>query len=409
MILATLTSRPLPTEEIRPPEPPGPLTWIRQNLFNNWYNSLLTVLSLGLIIWALYSIIRWAFVEASWQPVLNHLMLYLVGQYPRGDLWRLGIALLAVSFLFGVSWRVWGGVARTFAATHAALLLTIAFWPQAAEGVTRNVRIFCLGNLVILFAGFVLGRSKVFRPRRVLFAWLLTMVIALVLLNGIPGITWLPVVPTSLWGGLLVTLILAVGGIILSFPIGVLLALARRSSLPVVSFFSTVFIEVVRGVPLIGVLFMISLLLPLFLPVGMRIDRLLRALVGFTLFTAAYMAENVRGGLSAVPYGQVEAAKAMGLNGFQTTLLIVLPQALRMVIPPIVGQFITLFKDTTLAAGIAVLEFLAIGQSILQANPQYFGMQMEVLVFIAAVFWLFCYLMSYASLRLEKALGVGER
>jgi general L-amino acid transport system permease protein len=154
---------------------------------------------------------------------------------------------------------------------------------------------------------------------------------------------------------------------------------------------------------------MISLLLPLFLPVEVRIDRLLRALVGFTLFTAAYMAENVRGGLSAVPYGQVEAAKALGLKGFQTTLLIVLPQALRMVIPPIVGQFITLFKDTTLAGGIAVLEFLAIGQSILQANPEYFGMQMEVLIFIAAVFWLFCYLMSYASLRLEAALGVGER
>jgi general L-amino acid transport system permease protein len=207
----------------------------------------------------------------------------------------------------------------------------------------------------------------------------------------------------------MVTLILAVGGILLSFPIGVFLALGRRSSLPVVSVSSAVFIEVIRGIPLVGILFLASLLVPLFLPPEVRVDRLLRALVGITIFTSAYMAENVRGGLAAVPPGQEEAARALGLNGFQTTTLIVLPQALRTVIPPMVGQFISLFKDTTLASGIAVLEFLAIGRSILQANPEYIGLQMEVYLFIAAVFWIFCYLMSYASLRLESALGVGER
>jgi general L-amino acid transport system permease protein len=148
---------------------------------------------------------------------------------------------------------------------------------------------------------------------------------------------------------------------------------------------------------------------PLFLPPEMRIDRLLRALIGMTVFSAAYMAENVRGGLAAVPGGQEEAAKAVGLRGYQVTLLIVLPQALRAVIPPMVGQFISLFKDTTLAFGIAVLELLAVGRSILQGNPEYFGRQMEVLLFIAAIFWVLSYLMSYASLRLEAALGVGER
>jgi general L-amino acid transport system permease protein len=189
----------------------------------------------------------------------------------------------------------------------------------------------------------------------------------------------------------------------------VALALGRRSSLPVLSFFSTTFIEVVRGVPLIGILFLSSLILPLFLPPDVRIDRLLRALIGMTLFSAAYMAENVRGGLAAVPDGQVEAAKALGLSNFRITTLIVLPQALRTVIPPIVGQFISLFKDTTLASGVAVLELLSVGRSILQSTPEFIGLQMEVYLFIAAVFWIFSYLMSYASLRLEAALGVGKR
>jgi general L-amino acid transport system permease protein len=396
-------------EALRPPGPPGPLDWARQNLFNNWYNSLLTIFLLGLISWGLYGVLRWVFLIADWRPVTDHLLLYLVGQYPRGDLWRLGVPIAAVSILFGLGWRIWGGVMRVVAIMHALFLAGIAVWPRSAESVTPAIRLFLAANLGLLLLGYLIGKSRFVTPRRVLVAWLLVLAASLVLLLGLPGVDWLPVIPTGLWGGLLVTLILAVGGIVLSFPIGVLLALGRRSSLPVISFFCTVFIEVIRGVPLIGVLVMVSLLVPLFLPVEARIDRLLRALIGFVVFTAAYMAENVRGGLAAIPLGQVEAARAVGLNGFQTTFLIVLPQALRIVIPPIVGQFITLFKDTTLAAGIAVLEFLAIGQSILQANPQYFGLQMEMLLFIAAVFWVFCYLMSYASLRLESRLGVGER
>ncbi len=160
---------------------------------------------------------------------------------------------------------------------------------------------------------------------------------------------------------------------------------------------------------MISILFLFSIILPLFLPPQVQIDRLVRALIGMTIFSAAYTAENVRGGLAAVPQGQIEAARAVGLNNFQITILIQLPQALRMVIPPIVGQFISLFKDTTLAAGIAVLELLTVGRSILEGNPEYIGLQAEVYLFIAAVFWIFSYLMSYASQRLEVALGVGER
>ncbi len=189
-----------------------------------------------------------------------------------------------------------------------------------------------------------------------------------------------------------------------------MLALGRRSSLPIIRIFCTGIIELVRGVPLITILFMSSIILALFLPPEIRIDRLVRALlVGMTLFSAAYTAENVRGGLAAVTEGQMEAARAVGLNNFQTTLLIVLPQAIRAVIPAIVGQFIALFKDTTLAIIVAINELLNIGKSVLQSDVEYLQLQFEIYVFVAAIFWIFSYLMSFASRRLETALGVGTR
>jgi general L-amino acid transport system permease protein len=166
---------------------------------------------------------------------------------------------------------------------------------------------------------------------------------------------------------------------------------------------------VVRGVPLITILFMFSIILALFLPSESRIDRLLRALIGMTVFSAAYMAENVRGGLQSIPPGQVEAAKAIGLNNFQTMILIVLPQALRAVIPSIVGQFISLFKDTTLVVIVGINDLLGIGKSILSSNSEFVRLQAEVYLFIALIFWMFSYFMSYASQQLEKFLGVGER
>jgi general L-amino acid transport system permease protein len=203
-----------------------------------------------------------------------------------------------------------------------------------------------------------------------------------------------------------VTFLLSIGGILLSFPIGVALALGRRSSLPVVSAFSTVFIEAIRGVPLITILFMFSIILALFLPAESRIDRLLRALMAVTFFSAAYTAENVRGGLQAVPPGQIEAAKAVGMSGLQTMVFIVLPQALRAVIPAIVGQFISLFKDTTLVVIVGINDFLGIGRSVINSAPEFVQMQLEVYLFIAVVYWIFSYLMSAASRRLESAMGV---
>jgi general L-amino acid transport system permease protein len=238
---------------------------------------------------------------------------------------------------------------------------------------------------------------------------LASIALVFVLLQGV-GAPPLGLVPTNLWGGLLLTFLLAVGGILLSFPFGVLLALGRRSQLPVIRVLSTAYIEIIRGVPLVTLLFMAAIMLPLLLPGGVRPEQIFRALAGITLFSAAYVAENVRGGLQAIPEGQIEAANAIGLNALQRNLYIVLPQALRSVIPANVGLFISLLKDTTLVAiaGTGLLELLAISNFVV-AQPEWIGTQLEVYIFISVVFFFLCYVMSQASYRLEAELGVGKR
>jgi general L-amino acid transport system permease protein len=238
-------------------------------------------------------------------------------------------------------------------------------------------------------------------------AWIVSLPVTFLLVAGFAG-TPLTAVGTSSWGGLLLTIILATVGIVLSFPLGVLLALGRRSRLPAVRILSTGYIEIIRGVPLVTILFMADLLLPLFLPGEWRLDRVARAIGGITLFSAAYVAENVRGGLQAIPAGQVEAAQALGLTGMQTNISIVLPQALRAVIPANVGLFISLLKDTTLVVIVSLLELLGIGRAVV-AQPEWLGTDFEVYVFVAAVFFVLCYALSQASYRLERELGVGER
>ena len=210
------------------------------------------------------------------------------------------------------------------------------------------------------------------------------------------------------WGGLLLTILIATVGILLSFPLGVMLALGRRSQLPIVRILSTGYIEVIRGVPLVTILFMADIILPLFLPGEWRLDRVARAMGGVTLFSAAYVAENVRGGLQAIPTGQIEASQALGLSTTQMNLYIVLPQALRSVIPANVGLFISLLKDTTLVTIVGLSELLGIGRAVL-AQSESFGAYLEVYVFIAGVFFVLCYAMSQASYRLERQLGVGTR
>jgi general L-amino acid transport system permease protein len=398
------------SETVRPPSTgTGPAGWVRKNLFSTWYNILLTLVMAGLVVLLLKAILTWAVTSADWSPISSNLKLFAVGQYPPDQVWRAWTSLLIASFLVGISWGVWGGVARTFARVLAAAFAVMAVLPLDLDMLGLEARLWLLGNPALIAAGYVLAGVRVVRPRWVLWGWLLAFGLALVLLRGIPGVPWLPSVETGKWGGLLLTFLLAVVGIVASFPLGVLLALGRRSKLPALSIFSTLFIELVRGVPLVSLLFMAQVILPLFLPEDVRIDRVLRALIAITLFSAAYMAENVRGGLQAVPRGQIEAARALGLSGPQVMLYIVLPQALRAVIPAIVGQFISLFKDTSLVVIVGMLDIVGIGKSIVLGNVQWIGSQREVYVFLAAVFWVFTFSMSYASRRLEEALGVGKR
>jgi general L-amino acid transport system permease protein len=393
----------------RPPSAPGPIKWLKKNLFSTWPNTLLTFVAAAFVYLVLKGVFTWVFGTAKWDPVINSLKLFAVGQYPTGELWRVGAILLMVSFLMGVSWSLWGGTVRTFALALAVALGVVALLPVGLETMGWTLRLWFLANPILTGVGYLIGRAPAVKSRWVIIGWLLSFVLTIVLLRGFGGNETIPQVGTGLWGGLLLTFLLALIGIVASFPIGVLLALGRQSSLPVVKIFCTLFIELVRGVPLVTILFMFSIILPLFLPENVRIDRVLRAMMAMTFFAAAYMAENVRGGLQAIPRGQYEAAEAVGLNAFQTMLLIVLPQALRAVIPAIVGQFIALFMDTTLAIIVGLVELLAIGKSILNSNVDWLLLDSEVYIFIAAVFWVFTYSMSYASRRLETALGVGER
>jgi general L-amino acid transport system permease protein len=394
------------TPFVKPPAPPKPIQWLHENLFGTWYNTLLTVLALLFLVYVLRGIISWALFEANWDPITHSLKLFAVGQYPTAQVWRAGAVILLLSFLLGLSGRGWGGTVRTLALSVGSALGVAALLPVSMPWM---LRLWFLLNPTLIWLGYQAGRTLAGRTSWLVVSWLGWFAASLVLLAGFKGATWLPRVETNLWGGLLLTFLLALVGIVASLPLGILLALGRRSKLPVLKVFCIGFIETVRGVPLVTILFMASIILPLFLPDNIRVDRVLRALIGITLFDAAYMAENIRGGLQAIPRGQWEAAKAVGLNGFQTMGLIVLPQALRLVIPAIIGQFIAIFMDTTLAIIVGLLELLAVGRTILESNVEWKLLNMEIYIFIAVVFWVFNYAMSYAGRRLEVTLGVGKR
>lgn len=391
-------------------EPPrtsiGVLGWLRKNLFSTWYNTVLTLVTLW-VLWSVGSgLVTWMLTSARWDVVSANARLFLVGPYPPAQVWRVWLVISLLSVLTGLSGGVWGGTIRTFtmalAGGYATLgLLSLLIFPLSEGFVWLGV------NLVLVLGAYFLARGHKRWQWHIIWGWLVAFGITIVLLQGWKS-EWLPQVSTMQWGGLLLTFMLSIVSIVLSFPLGVLLALGRRSKLPAVRIFCILYIELVRGVPLVTILYMTQIMLPLFLPGELRIDSVVRAMAGMTLFTAAYMAENVRGGLQAIPTGQIEAAHAVGLNNALTTLLIVLPQALRMVIPATVGLFIALFKDTTLVMIVGLLDLLGVGRSVL-AQPEFMGLQIEVYLFVAAIFFVFSYAMSFASYRVEEALGVGKR
>lgn len=374
----------------------NPAKWLKQNLFSSWFNSILTFL-IGIVLFLiLKSTLTWFFIEADWFVVERNIKLFAVGQYPKEELWRVWTCLGIVSLLAGLSAGIYKGLARTMLIGILVIYGCLVMIPF----ISVNSRLWLITNIVIMLIAYLLA-SK-FQPlkRFSWIGWILAFPLSVFLLHGF-GL--LPIVKTNIWGGFLLTILVALVAIVLSFPLGVLLALGRTSKLPIIKWISVVYIELIRGVPLITVLFMAQVMLPLFLPAGITIDNLIRVMVGFTLFSAAYVAENVRGGLQSIPNSQYEAARALGLNTVKTTAFVILPQALRVTIPSMVGHSISMLKDTTLVAIVGLVDLLGIGRSII-ANPEFLGRQMEVFLFVAFVFWILCYFMSYMSRRLELAI-----
>jgi general L-amino acid transport system permease protein len=381
------------------------LRWLRKNLFGSWLDAILTIVGALIIYWALKGFLTWAFMTANWEVVSANMRLLMIGQYPLAQAWRLWVAVGFLMFLTGNSLAIW---ARKSYIVSAVLLLSPALLALLPFGDEPRKWLIIL--TVTGLVGWGIGRT---RPevlkRSVITGWVISLPLFILLTRGFTSAEgFAPTVGTNLWGGLLLTFLLTAVAIIFSFPLGVMLALGRRSELPVIRLASVAYIELVRGVPLITILFMAQLMLPLFLPPNWTVDRIVRAMVAMVLFSAAYLAENVRGGLQAIPKGQYEAAHALGLNGAQTMIFIILPQALRLIIPILVGQFIAVYKDTALVAIVGLLDLLGIAKTVL-AQPNFLGLQREVYVFISLIYWVLSYGMSYLSQQLEESLGVGKR
>ncbi len=537
------------------PAPPamtvGVPGWIRANLFSSPIDGIITIILGFVVAIAIAQSINWVFFTASWEVVTSRIPLYVIGRYPQEFYWRPETALLLISILLGMAWRLWGGIARGFAIALIIVTLLVGTLPylgvdlgaprydstispdptsmslretrrdisdadranaidqkdittltgtsylagtldgdedrsdyysftitdamklktilaqqdananlflEDANGAviqssdnsgtsddsitttidpgtyyirvdsqqTANnayvlsysvadppdllVNLLFVVNFLAVAIGYGLATIRAIGTfRNFLILSVVFFVVSAVLVIGTSYIPGLDPVATQDLGGLTLNLLLAAFGIVCSIPIGIALALGRRSQLPFLKYFCVVFIEVIRGVPLITLLFMSRHILPLTFPETVSIDELYLAMITITLFSSAYMAENVRGGMAAVATGQTEAAHALGLRGWQTTVLITLPQGLRNIIPAIVGQAISLFKDTSLVFIIGMLDLVEMGRVTIQGNLDFVDDGHEVYIFIAAVFWIFTFSMSYISRRIERALGVGRR
>ena len=410
---ADSSNRPLPP----PARETGFVGWLDDNLFSSWFNVIVTATAIVIIAFAIVYGLMWIITGADWTVIRALGGGLVIGQFNaeqacpgQNCFWRPQVALLMVTMLLGMAWGLaGGGTARRIAIIAVVIITLFAFLPYSFERMGMDVRLLLAANILTMLAGWAIARYIHMSARTIALCAVAAFIITLVLFRGIPGVPGLQPVSTLHWGGLMLNLLLAIAGIVISFPIGIALALGRRSNLPVVKLLCVVFIEVFRGVPLITLLFMSQVLVPLAFPEDFQTNSLLRASIIITLFSSAYMAENIRGGLQALHPGQAEAARALGLPAWQTTLFISLPQAIRNVIPAIVGQFIALYKDTTLVYIIGMLDVLEFGRAFIQGNTEYLASAKELFIFLAVVFWVFCYTMSYVSQKVEEHLGVGVR
>lgn len=395
-----------PVVTVAPMAPPlTPGEWIRRNLFSSWWNGLLTVVTAALLLYVSFRLVRFVFVTADWSVVKANLRVYMVGRFPLEEVWRVWTALYLVLGLAGLSRGVLPKARWTRARVIGVGLLTLAVI-GALLYLLDGARVWLLlGIGVALFLGGVaVGRLLGARLRApLLVAWVLVFPAVILILRAFGG------VKPELWGGFLLNIIVATVAIFASFPLGLLLALGRRSSLPALSAVSVGFIEVVRGVPLVAWLIFGQYVLPLLLPPGWDLPNIVRAMIMFTVFSAAYVAEIVRGGLQGVPQGQYEAARALGFHPTRMMALVILPQALRSTIPAMISHFISLFKDTSLLAALGLFSELLRTARRASASIDYIGLQAEALLPAALIFWVVAFSMSRWSQRLERRVGVGER
>ncbi len=357
------------TESLPPPTATtGPIAWVKERLFSSPLNTILTVLSVWIVLMSLPPFIEWALIKANFTAATSQ------------------------------ECRASGGACWAFIGQKYRLML-FGLYPYDEQWRP-------LIAAIIMIAMIIVSTVQRFWNMSLLFIWVGGLAVVAILMWG--GIFGLRYVEDTQWGGLPLTLILSTFGIALAFPFGVMLALGRRSKMPAIKTLCVLYIELIRGVPLISMLFMSSVMLPLFLPEGFSIDKLLRAQIAIIMFAAAYLAEVVRGGLQAIPKGQYEGADSLGLSYGQKMGFIILPQALKIVIPPLCSLFIAVFKDTSLVVIIGIYDLMQ-SSKVALTDPAWRGFSIEAYVFVSAIYFIFCYGMSKYSQNLEVRLATGHK
>ncbi len=355
----------IPVTTVKPPiASVGILGWMKKNLFSTPFNTILTILILSLFWFSILPFLKWAFIDSLWLPTSNC-------KESTGACWSI------ISYNYKI--------------------ILFGFYPQ--DILWRPFTAICI-LIIMLF----ISRNRKYWNVVLVYAWIISLLIMGILLKG--GLFGLVNVDIEKWGGIILTLLLSVFGLTAAYPLGVILALGRQSKMPMIKTFCIFYIELIRGVPLISLLFMSSVVFPLFLPEGVFINAVLRAQVAIIMFTAAYIAEVVRGGLQGMNKGQYEAADSLGLNYSQTMRLIILPQALKIVIPPSVSILISAFKDTSLVVIIGLYDLLKTTKSVL-SEPKWNGFSTEAYIFLALIYFICCFFMSTYSRKLEKELNTG--
>ncbi len=353
-------------DEMKPPVThTGVVGWMKSNLFNSKLNTFLTLLVVYMMWIIIPPFIKWAFINSLWSST--------------------GAQCHAVE---GACWSVIPANLR---------FILFGFFPHDLQWRP-------LVAMILLFILFFYSQNRDHWKKSLIYMWIAGLVIMGILMKG--GIFGLKSVDSTQWGGLPLTLLLSFFGLTAAYPLGIILALGRQSRLPIIKSASIVYIELVRGVPLISLLFLSSVVFPLFLPEGVSVNAIIRAQVAIILFTAAYIAEVVRGGLQGMATGQYEAAESLGLNYYQTMRLVILPQALKIVIPPTVSILISAFKDTSLVAIIGLYDLLKTTQSSL-SDPKWMGFSAEAYIFVSLIYFVCCFFMSNYSRRLERELDTG--